>query len=311
MYVIDKSLKTALSLSFGVVLAAFTLSACQNSQKRDASGAQPDILKPAKDVVVAKIGKTDVFYSDVRKIAVEQGLSEASTSLRGSRAADFGPMDAAVFNESLDRLINQKLLAKNAARKGLDKTPEARRRMAAARERLLSSIAIEAHIRETVTEEAMRQLYDRQAGLANLGDEIRARHILVKTEKDALELVDALEDEGDFEALAAKHSIDLDTRDRGGDLGYFTRDMLPQDFVTPIFKGKTGKAIAPYETAKGWHIAEILDRRRHKPKSYEESREALRNFLTFDAIESFTRDLRARGNVKLIPVVDAPESSDK
>ena len=311
MYVIDKSLKTALSLSFGVVLAAFTLSACQNSQKRDASGAQPDILKPAKDVVVAKIGKTDVFYSDVRKIAVEQGLSEASTSLRGSRAADFGPMDAAVFNESLDRLINQKLLAKNAARKGLDKTPDTRRRMAAARERLLSSIAIEAHIRETVTEEAMRQLYDRQAGLANLGDEIRARHILVKTEKKALELVEALEDEGDFEALAAKHSIDLDTRDRGGDLGYFTRDMLPQDFVTPIFKGKTGKVIAPYETAKGWHIAEILDRRRHKPKSYEESREALRNFLTFDAIESFTRDLRARGNVKLIPVVDAPESSDK
>ena len=273
---------------------------------------QSEILSPAQDVVVAKINGAEVLYSDVRRIAVEQGLIEPSESLlRGSERADFAPMEAAAFNAALESLISQKLIAKDGQRKNLHKTPEAKRRFSAARERILSSMRVEAHIRETVTEAAIRELYDSQVALADFGDEIHARHIVVETEEDALKLMEKLEDGSDFEALAADMSLDKDTRDRGGSLGYFTQDMLSPEFTSPIFKGKKGDTLPPYETAKGWHIAEILDRRRPDAQSYEDSREALRNFLTFDAIENLTRDLRQEGKVKLIPVVDAPESSDK
>jgi len=296
MNAIDKSLKTGLTLTFSAILACFTLISCQKFQN-SGSGVQSEILSPAQDVVVAKINGAEVLYSDVRRIAVEQGLIKPSESLlRGSERADFAPMEAAAFNAALESLISQKLIAKDGQRKNLHKTPEAKRRFSAARERILSSLRVEAHIRETVTEAAIRELYDSQVALADFGDEIHARHIVVETEEDALKLMEKLEDGSDFEALAADMSLDKDTRDRGGSLGYFTQDMLSPEFN---------------ETAKGWHIAEILDRRRPDAQSYEDSREALRNFLTFDAIENLTRDLRQEGKVKLIPVVDAPESSDK
>jgi len=298
----DKHLKTALALVFIVVFVAFSLTACQKSQNSASIPPQPDILTPIQDTVVAKVGSADILYSEVQRAAIEQGLIEPQAPLTGRVTPDVAPMAATAFNMALDSLIDQKLLAQDAQREGIDKTDEAKRRLAVARERLLSSMRIETYIRDTVTEAAMRKLYDTQAEFADFGDEIRARHIVVESEDDALELAKQLSDDGDFEALAADLSIDVDTRDRGGDLGYFTYDMLAPDFVGPIFASKKGQAIAPFETGKGWHIVQVLDRRSPDAKSYEDSREALRNFLTFDAIETLTRQLREQGDVKRIAV---------
>jgi len=244
----DKHLKTALALVFIVVFVAFSLTACQKSQNSASIPPQPDILTPIQDTVVAKVGSADILYSEVQRAAIEQGLIEPQAPLTGRVTPDVAPMAATAFNMALDSLIDQKLLAQDAQREGIDKTDEAKRRLAVARERLLSSMRIETYIRDTVTEAAMRKLYDTQAEFADFGDEIRARHIVVESEDDALELAKQLSDDGDFDALAADLSIDVDTRDRGGDLGYFTYDMLAPDFVGPIFASKKGQAIAHLKT---------------------------------------------------------------
>jgi len=306
MNVIDKSLKTGLTRAFSMVLAAFMLTACGKSQKLMPETPQPSVLMPAKNEIVAKVGGEDIFYTDVLRIALERRLMPADAAATDG----ITPMDAAVFNQALDSVIDQKLLAQDATRRADDKTDKAVRRLANARERILSSIRVEAHIRETVTEEAMRKLFETQAGLADFGDEVRARIILVKTEKDALDIVKRLKDGGDFDAMAASLSLDADTRDRGGDLGYFTRDARARSFVDPIFAGKKGDITAPFKTAKGWHVAEILDRRRPDAASYEDSREALRNFLTFEAIDTLMVDLREGGDVTLIPVSGPDVLSD-
>ncbi|MEP1230658.1 MAG: peptidylprolyl isomerase [Litorimonas sp.] len=299
----DKGLKLGTYISISGIFASFLLTACDKSHNTVPTTPQSGVILPALDAAVAKVDGEEILYSDVRRTAIEQGWLEpkiSDSSVNDSQG--IAPIDVSIFNRALDSLIDQKLLAQDAQRKALHKTPEASMRLAAGRERILSSISLETYIRKTVTEEKMRKLYDTQAALADFGDEIRARHIVVESEDAALKLIKALGEGDDFSALAADMSLDIDTRDRGGDLGYFTSDMLVPDFVRPIFKGQKGATLPPFETNKGWHVVEILDRRRPDVKSYEDSEEALRNFLTFDAIEEFIAELRKKGTVKLIPI---------
>jgi len=309
MYVIDKSLKNSLYFGFAALFIGFNLTACQKTQNTEVSASQAEILIPAQDDVVAIVGGEDIFYSEVLSAAQRLGLGAAVNNDPKTAAP---PIDAASYNTALDDLIARKLFMQDAQRMGLDTLPEAEKRLKVARESILSSFRVETHIRETVTEAAMRKLYDTQAALADFGDEIHARHIVLDSQVDALELTEQLEAGGDFEALAADLSIDPDTRDRGGDLGYFTFDMLAPDFVRPVFDGKKGETLIPFETGKGWHVVEILDRRRPGAKTYEDSRESLRNFLTFDAIQTLSDDLRRQGDVKVIAVdiVNAPSHPD-
>jgi len=293
----DKGLKIRRYIVFHAVLAGFILTACGNSETPPVAVVQSGAINPAQDDIVAKVGDAAILYSDVRRVAMTQGLIDEAQAMDAP-----APIEVSVFNQVLDGLIDQKLLAQYAQRKKLYQAPDAKRRLAVAREQILSSVALETHIRDTVTDAKMRKLYDTQAQLADFGDEIRARHILVESQEDALEVMKQLGDGGDFEALAADISLDADTRDRGGDLGYFTFDMLAPDFSKAVFEGKKGDALKSFKTNKGWHIVEILDRRRPDAKSYEQSRESLRNFLTFEAIESFMANLRKEGDVTILPI---------
>lgn len=310
MYVIDKSLKMGLSLALTVVFSQFALTACQKSQNNSSNVPQSAMLNPAEDIVVAKVGRAAIFYSDVRDAAARLGLTSKNARPSGPSTANIAPMNVADFNTALDSLIAHKLLAQDAERIDVDKTENAKKRLAISRDLILSSIRVETHIRETVTEAAMRKLYDTQAALADLGDEIRARHIIVETKEDALKVAAQIKEGADFEALAAKLSIDADTRDRGGDLGYFTYDMLSPNFVKPIFAGKKGKTLRPFKTGKGWHVAQILDRRRPGAKSFEDSRAALRDFLTLEAIQNLTERLETSGDVTRLPLpLDLPPAN--
>ena len=308
MYRIDKSLNMGLSLALMAVFGLSALTACQKSQDNAADAVQSGIVRPSEDIIVAKVGGEAIFYSDVRDAAARLGLeSQMGLAAHNEKspkalASNIAPMNLADFNMILDRLISHKLLAQDAMRIGADQTELAQKRLSGARDLILSSIRLEAYIRETVTEEKLRKLYETQAALANLGDEIRARHIILESKEDAVKLAAQIKEDADFEALALKHSIDTDTRDRGGDLGYFTYDMLPPDFVKPIFASRKGKRLSPFKTSKGWHIVQILDRRRPGAKNYEDSREALRDFLTLEAIQELTERLKRSGDVIRVPL---------
>lgn len=91
--------------------------------------------------------------------------------------------------------------------------------------------------------------------------EIHARHILVSDQQLAQSLVDALRNgEAEFGQLAAEYSKDVTTREQGGDLGWFTADMLivPQlaDFALTL---PLNTVSDPFLTDLGYHIVEVLE----------------------------------------------------
>lgn len=243
------------------------------------------------DTEIASVDGTKIYLSDVERTAASQGLIEVGSPLTPGQP---------IFQKVLDELIDQRLLALDALRRSLDQEDETRRRLSVARERILGNVLVENHLKDKVNEATIRRMYDEQAGLRDRGMEIQARHILVKTEEDAISMVAKLSEGASFDALAKEFSEDEGSREKGGNLGYFTRDMLDEVFTEQAFATSKGDRSAPFETEFGWHIVEVQNRRKAPQPTFEEMRSEILNFMTYDEIQTLLKTLRAQGEVKLL-----------
>ena len=91
-------------------------------------------------------------------------------------------------------------------------------------------------------------------------EEIRASHILVKTEEEANKLYDEISSgEKKFEDAAAMYSL-CPSGAAGGDLGYFGRGMMVKPFEDAAFSLNKGELSKPVETQFGWHLILLTDK---------------------------------------------------
>lgn len=243
------------------------------------------------DTVVAEIDGTKIYLSDVERTAAAQGLIET-----GSPLVPGNP----VFQSVLDEKIDQRLLALEALKQALDQDDEVRRRLNEARERILSNSVIEKHLAERVNEVTLRRMYEEQASLADRGAERRIRQIVVQTEDEITEIIKRLKAGESFATLAAENSIDLDTKPKGGDMGFVTRDMLDPLIAGKVFSTDIGAITDPVQTAAGWHVLKVDDRRRPPQPQYDVMRDEILNFMTYDEMQKLVRTLRTNGEVKFL-----------
>lgn len=87
----------------------------------------------------------------------------------------------------------------------------------------------------------------------------RARHILVPSEKECLDLKQKLENGAEFESLAKQHSTCPSGRS-GGDLGEFGPGQMVKEFDQVVFNEEVGKVHGPVKTQFGYHLLEITSR---------------------------------------------------
>jgi peptidyl-prolyl cis-trans isomerase C len=256
----------------------------------------------AGDVAVAKVGSETIWASDVKREAVAQGL-----------IGEGEPLDVSSeqFHRTLDQVIDQKLLAGEASRQGLDKDPVVRRRLQAAHDKLLGDVLVESVVDKAVNDAAIRALYDEQQRLSKTTEELRARQIVAPTEQDAEAIKKLLASGAAFEALAMQHSIDSATRFNGGDLGYFTLDAMPEAYGVALKTAKIGETVGPFKIDSGYALVHVEDRRPEKPISLEEARPQIVRFLTYDEIRTLLNKLRSGARVQMLisasPNQGAPE----
>ena len=84
--------------------------------------------------------------------------------------------------------------------------------------------------------------------------EMRAQHILVKTEADAHKLLEQLDSGAEFGALARLYSTDTASGRKGGDLGAFLPGTLLPKFEQAVKRIDPGKVGGPVKTPAGYHI---------------------------------------------------------
>lgn len=90
--------------------------------------------------------------------------------------------------------------------------------------------------------------------------EIRASHILVKTQKEAQDLYDEiLSGSVEFEDAAMEKSL-CPSGQAGGDLGFFGKGMMVKPFEDAAFALEIGELSKPVETQFGWHLIKLTDK---------------------------------------------------
>ena len=128
---------------------------------------------------------------------------------------------------------------------------------------------------EAADEETLRSFYDDNKEIFTNPEQRSAQHILVEERELAESLLEEIQQGADFSELARIHSIDTSTKDSGGDLGYFERDIMVPEFDKVVFEMDIGELSKVVETDYGFHIIKLTEVQLENIKSFEESREQL------------------------------------
>ena len=253
----SRSLRTAFAaLAFAVPLALAA-----------AAPAQAQQSKPAADPVVATVNGEKVMLSDLQ--ALHADLPEQIRKIPIER----------IYQPLLQQVIQTKLLAARARAGGLDKTPAIERRLRTLADRVLQEAYLAERIDKAVTEDRLAKAYKAFAANHKGEEEAKARHILVKTKKEAAAVVEALDKGGKFADLARQKSIGP-SKTGGGDLGWFARGQMVKPFADAVFALKKGDYTkTPVQTQFGWHVILLEDRRRQAPPPFEAKRAELKQEL--------------------------------
>ena len=274
-------------VSFSLILsAAFLVSSCNRQPaERDAS-ATPIIIDA---VTAARVNNDVIYQEDVELEAVAQGIIAPGDPFLPNHLQ---------YEEILDQLIDQKLLAQEAEARGLPDEPAARRRLLTARERILGNILVESLVARDVTEARILEMYEEQVGLQQLDDEVRLAQIIVETEEEAGRLHRQLLSGAEFAVLARNHSLDQRTRLEGGSLGYVAPGNFDGPYAAAIGNTETRGYSEPFETTNGWVILYVEERRTAAPLTLDEMRPEIVTFLTYSEISQILQDLRNEGVVE-------------
>ncbi len=246
---------------------------------------------------------------DGDQIPLEDVIAEA---VRVGAVADGETLDpqSAAATRVLEELIDRKILARAARDLGYDSDEALRRRLRLAEERLLADEMLRRTVTAAVTDESIERRYRRQARLVRLGDEVRARHILLDTQPDAQEVRQAIEAGGEFTSIARARSLDRTTARTGGDLGWFVRGSVLAQIGDAAFAARPGDVVGPFPSPLGWHVLEVLDRRPERPQPLETMRAEIERVLTLEAVERVLDRLRAEADIRYTPPPAPPPSPE-
>jgi len=289
-----------LSTPFAPVLIAACL-ALSLGVAACAPGGGSDRPPQPGDRAVAKVQDQTIWASDVKREAVAQGL-----------VGEGEPLDVTsdLFRRVLDEVIDQKLLAAEADRRGLDNSALAQRRLEATRERILGDMLVETVVNGTISDRAVETIYQEQVRLAQTSEEVRVRLILSRSRPEADAVIGILAQGSAFEAVAAESSIDDATRYSGGDLGYRTLDVMPETYANALRDKPAGSTVGPFQTEGGWAVLRVEDRRRETPPTLEQARPQIVRYLTYEGVRQLLEQLRGKAKVDVLLEGDTAQSQE-
>lgn len=219
----------------------------------------------------------------------------------------------------LDELITREILLQEAKKRGIDRERALLERVERFKERTLldSLMREEVDARVTVTQEEIKAYYDANQGNFTATDELRASHILVKTEAEATDLKKRLDRGDDLSSLARKVSLDAATKSKGGDLGVVKRGQTVPAFEKALLSLKVGEISNPVPTQFGYHLIKLVDRTPGLPLSFEEAKEQVREQVLIEKkrkrFDELVASLRAKAKLRVadvpIPVSEAPAAT--
>jgi parvulin-like peptidyl-prolyl isomerase len=214
--------------------------------------------------------------------------------------------DDAGKEKFLNEIINKELLYKEAVRKGYDKGQDYLKKVEEFKKLSLVSELFEKEImaKAKVSDQEAKDYYDKNKDEFVAAKEIKASHILVKTEDEALKVLSRLKNGEKFEAVAKAVSIDTGSAKNGGDLGFFKKGQMVPEFERAAASLKVGSiTTSPVKSPFGYHIIKVTDKKTGEPIPYDKVREMLSQKLSGEkqkgAFDTYIAELKKTHTVEI------------
>jgi len=276
----------SLSIVFGAALACAITGAvlAPQSLAQDQTGATKDA---DAGEVVARVDGKPITNAQLKLAEDELGQDLAQLPPEARREL------------VLQYVVELNLLAGAARESALDQSGQYKELARYYELRALRDIFFQREIQENVTDEAAKELYDERIGGAEPEAEVKARHILVKTEDEAKAVIQKLADGADFAELAKEESTGPSSAN-GGDLGFFTKDQMVTPFAEAAFAMEKGEVSEPVKTRFGWHVIKVEDKRERQPPNFDDVKERLKSALIRQRLQERMAELRDAAKIEIL-----------
>ncbi len=281
-----------------IVMMAAALFAC--------SKKQTDQKVELKGDVLAKVGASSVSTADFNRDL--EALPDYA------RQMFEGPEGAAKF---LDEVVKKEILYQQALKEGLDKDPQFAKKVENFRKLTLISSLLEKEImaKAKVSESDAKDYYTKHKQDFAATSQIRASHILVKTEAEANKVLARLQKGEKFETVAKEVSLDKPSAANGGDVGYFSRGQMVPEFERGAAALKVGEISKPVKTSFGYHIIKVTDRKTGPIVEFEKVKDVIMQRLSAEkqkeAFDNYVTELKKTYQVEINKEALAKLSKEK
>lgn len=280
-----------------VILAMFAVLLC-NTACED--------KKQAKDVAAPGANKEAVAATPKPEDAVKKDLAEvASSTTSESIAARFSnqktiaqkavmerikllpekvqkslPLDQ-LYNLVLFVMIQEQLSYSAAVKEGYDRQDHVKHELEHLRDNIAQQYYLDQEGEKAVTEAAVKAQYEELIKDFKPEEEVGLRHILVKTDAEAKDVLKRLAAGEQFDALQQTVSLDRRTLEKKGFLGYFRKKQLPKNEADAILKTNVGSVVpVAIEVPKtGFSVLMVTEKRKSTPATLQQVRARIENIL--------------------------------
>ena len=237
------------------------------------------------------------------KISVKEFRENLEKHMRKYRVDNSDPLDSNSFlwlkTNALNEMIQNTLFRQEAGKSGISLSEEDIENVLLEAKKLIDK---RVNNNVTVNEQEIRKYFEEHAGEFHKAKQVKALHIMVETEEEALRIKKLLDSKArDFVELARELSLGPEGAE-GGDLGYVEEGHMPPE-LNVIFKLKKGEISNIIRTPYGSHLFKVVDKRKDRKMSYDESRKIIHDKLVRErqdkAFHEWLLDLKGKANIEI------------
>jgi len=197
------------------------------------------------------------------------------------------------------------MLYQEALKKGLEKTPDFQKKLDEFKKLTLVTELFEKEImsKAKVSDQELKDYYDKHKEEFTSTIQIKASHILVKTEDEAKKVQARLKKGEKFGDIAKAVSIDPGSAKNGGDLGFFSKGQMVPEFEKAAASLNVDDISVPVKTQFGYHIIKVTDKKKGAPIEFEKIKDMIVQKLSGEkqkgAFEQYVGDLKKNYKVEI------------
>ncbi len=266
-------------------------------------------------LVVFAIGGNAVLAEENPVVAVVNGHKIHLSDVKGAHGRlpqqyKQVPFDT-IYPGLIDSLIDVRLVAADARRQKLHESQEFKDQMARIEEQILQRMALTQVMKAKVTDQQVQARYDEVSKELAGAEQVKASHILLKTEDEAKKVIEELKKGGDFAKLAKEKSTGPSASD-GGSLGFFGKGQMVPAFEKAAFALKKGAFTeSAIKTQFGWHVIKVEDRKKTVVPGFKEVEQNMRNELSQEAGTAYIGELRKAADITRFNADGSAKKGDK